>query len=388
MNKTERKSLLKFLLIYVGSSSIFIIIIAFLYYENQLKNIKEHCSMRTSKTAWKIKSSILKNYMENTKFTFDTHDDKLKYAIINKDKSIYFSNLVYPMPSDLEKPAHSLKNRNIHILKLKEKKLPFLYIVVEDSYNAVAKLRYILFAFVLLSFCIMAIFGYILSRILINPIKHNIEQLNNFIKDSSHELNTPITALVMIISRLKKDYDIDKHTMMQIVASTKNIKLSCDRLLFSANNDVLVKFDEKFNFKDLLEDNISFFDELALSKSIKIEADISDCFVYMDKYSANILINNLLSNAIKYSKKNKKIYIYLKDCQFSVKDEGIGIKQEDLENIFQRYQRCTKQDGGFGLGLDIVNSICEEYNITVDVKSMHNKGSKFSFDLSKLNIKQ
>lgn len=351
-----------------------------MYYEKELSTIQSHCSMKTSQMAWKIKSAILENSIENRHFSFGIKDDNMRYAIIYPNKQLYFSNLRYPLDFDLNNEAYYFENRNVHILKLKDKSTPFRYIVVEDisGLSAIDKLRLLVLGFVLLGIFFIAFFGYILSKILIKPIKENFEQLNNFVKDSSHELNTPIAALFMISSKLKHKQTIDDKMLMQLGASTKNIKQAYDSLLFRANQESIKRYDEYVNLKEVVQESILFFDELLQSKNITLHANLNETEVFMDRYCATIIINNLLSNAIKYTKKEKNIYINLHNRQFSIKDEGIGIKDKMQKKIFQRYQRGTKMAGGFGLGLDIVKSICEKYNIALKLHSKLGQGSTFS----------
>lgn len=386
MNKKEKKALYSFLAFYVITSTIFISIIAYMHYEKEYNVIQSHCSMKTSQTAWQIKSQILEKHITDKKFNFNTHDKYIHFALIGKNNNIIYSNLTHPIDFNLDTPAHNYTNKSVHVLKIKEQNIPISYVVVEDTsaLNMLSKLKYGLIIFIALSLVAISFFGYILSKMLLSPIKKNFKQLNNFVKDSSHELNTPITALVMIVSKLKKNNSIDKKTLNQIIASVKSIKLSSDKLLFSANGEVMQRYDEAFNFKDIIEENIAFFDELAQNKNIILDAKLDDCEVYMDKYCANMLINNIISNAIKYTKKDKNISIILSKDKFCVKDEGIGINKDMKDKIFLRYQRGTDEDGGFGIGLDIVASICKEYDIQIKVNSAQDKGSEFSFNLSNI----
>jgi len=95
------------------------------------------------------------------------------------------------------------------------------------------------------------------------------------------------------------------------------------------------------------------------------------------------MFNNIVSNAIKYNKIGGTINITLKENILKVEDSGIGIKKDRLKDIFKRYYRATKEQGGFGVGLNIVHQICKAYNIKVDVKSTENEGSTFIFKLNK-----
>ena len=119
-----------------------------------------------------------------------------------------------------------------------------------------------------------------------------------------------------------------------------------------------------------------------ITKNINIETFLEETSIKMDKTKTQKLINNLVSNAIKYSKKDSKIIVRLNNNIFEVQDFGIGIDEKEQKNIFKRYKRGENIEGGFGIGLDIVKRICEEYNLVLDLKSQINEGSIFSVEFS------
>jgi two-component system OmpR family sensor kinase len=108
----------------------------------------------------------------------------------------------------------------------------------------------------------------------------------------------------------------------------------------------------------------------------------------MDKTKTQKLVNNLISNAIKYSYKDSVVEVILNNNILSVKDFGIGISLEDQKEIFKRYKRGNNNEGGFGIGLDIVKGICEEYNLILTLKSQMNKETVFSIDFSSILNKE
>lgn len=384
MNREERKSLINFLSVYLLSSVFFMSIIAYMYFEREMTVLKDHCSMSMSEAAMSVKSDILHSYMNNKPYDFEAKNKELQYAILKEDKTVFYSNLEKGLDLNLDQKAFHGKDRSIHISKLDEDKIDLKYIIIEDtaSLDLATKLVYKIIIIFLIGFIIMASIGYILSRILLKPVKQKAEQLNRFVKDGSHELNTPITALMMITSGLSKKYDIEEKTMNQIIASTKYIKQTYDKLLFNINSDISKKYDEKFDLKDIVEENILFVDEIAKSKRINLHSKLESCEIFMDKHSASMVVNNLISNAIKYTKKRKNIYIDLKNCKLSIKDEGIGISEDKQKEIFQRYSRVTSEEGGFGIGLDIVSSVCNNYNIPIDLNSKESLGSIFILDFN------
>ncbi len=117
--------------------------------------------------------------------------------------------------------------------------------------------------------------------------------------------------------------------------------------------------------------------ELIDSKRLNITLDLNPTEVFMPKTSSHRLIDNLLSNAIKYSDVGDSIFITLKDHVLRVKDTGIGIDKKVQDDIFKRYHRENDERGGFGIGLNIVLSICKQYKIKLDLESKKGKGSTF-----------
>ena len=389
MNKEERKALISFLSIYILSSTFFMAIIAFMYFEREVVMLEDHCSMNMSQAAWQVKSDILKSYMDKKPYKFKATNKDLNYAILRDDESQLYSDLKYTLDIDLNKKAHHGKDRSLHVLKINDKSIDLKYIIIEDinGIDSISQLKFKVIFLFMTGFIIMTFFGFILSNILVKPVKQKAEKLNRFVKDSSHELNTPITALMMIISSLKNRYDIEEKTINQITASTKNIKQTYDKLLFNINGDIVKRFDEVFDLKEIIDENILFFDEIAKSKNIRLTSVIEPCEVCMDQYSAKMVVNNLISNAIKYTKKNKSVYIELKDSILIVKDEGIGIDKKMQKTIFTRYKRATQEEGGFGIGLDIVSSVCKDYSIDIKLESQIKKGSTFTLDFSQIKCK-
>ena len=361
-----------------------------MYFDKELKMVKMNYKMNLSQAALEIKADILETYMKHEKYTFKAKSDKHRYAIIKENNDFFYSNLKYPDEINLETVDSFGDKKNQHIEKIDDKNIDLRYIVVEDtSWNdTVNTMKYVILTALLAGFLIMCFFGYILSKILLKPVHQKSEQLNRFVRDSSHELNTPITALMMIIPSLKSKYDIEEKTINQISASVKNIKQTYDKLLFNINGDIIVRYDELFDLKEVVDENILFFDEIAKSKSIHLSSSVDSTKIYMDRYSANMIVNNLLSNAIKYTRKRKNIHVSLDNFVLSVQDEGIGMSKSVQKTIFVRYKRGTKEEGGFGIGLDIVSSVCKDYHINISLDSKENEGSEFRLDFKNVEYKE
>ena len=218
---------------------------------------------------------------------------------------------------------------------------------------------------------------------------------NDFIAMVSHELRTPLTAIQgyiqLLTSRAKKDEDtfsitkLDKaHDQVKKMIVLINGFLNVSS--FEAGKIYLniQKFDVESLIYEIMEE-IMLTNE---SHIIKLKACPS-LMVTADRDKIGQVINNFLSNSIKYTPKGKKIEIFCEEIngtvQVGVKDEGMGIKPQDQEKLFDRYYRIENTDtqaiSGFGLGLYLSAEIIQRHNGKVWVESEIGKGSTFYFSL-------
>ncbi len=103
MNKEEKKALWSFLSIYVISSTIFMIIIAYMYFDKEIKMVKMNYKMNLGQEALQIKADILETHMKNKKYTFKSKNDKYQYGILSQNDKFIYSNLKYPDEINLNK---------------------------------------------------------------------------------------------------------------------------------------------------------------------------------------------------------------------------------------------------------------------------------------------
>jgi len=87
-------------------------------------------------------------------------------------------------------------------------------------------------------------------------------------------------------------------------------------------------------------------------------------------------MNNLISNAIKYNKRNGTVGIQLREGLLVIWDTGIGMNEEKIPFMFDRYMRFNNSEGGFGVGLSIVKKILDEYHISIEVESTEGEGTR------------
>lgn len=235
----------------------------------------------------------------------------------------------------------------------------------------------------------------------INNLSQSIKEQENIRKrltgDISHELKTPLTN---IQSHLEAMIDgIWEPTEKRLLS----VKEEAERLSSLVSDmQKLNKYDESsiklkkdnVNISDIICFVIFQFSNLAKSRNIKIEYEKKNINLYCDKDKITQALVNILSNAIRYSNEGSTIFIEerLKDNKviISIEDQGIGISEEDLKYVFERFYRAdksrTRATGGTGIGLTIVKSIVSSHGGEVKLESKLGEGSKFTIILPKEDI--
>ncbi len=360
-----------------------------LYYNKAVSEKTSMCKNDLKSTITAVEMHIMKAQIEDKKYKFNPSYYKLNVGIFDLQKRAISSNLLY---SKIDfKKMMDMQPKYVHLIK----KLPHpiqnvSYIVAEDLRmpQEFSNLKLLIAMTIFASMIFIAFIGYLLSKLLLKPVKEHIAQLDKFIKDSTHEINTPVTALLMSVSQLKKPNSNKEKLLRHISISSKLIANTYNTLSHISFKNLEHEEEIKlFDLKKEIFKSIAFFKEIAQSKKITIHDDLDSTYIQMNQQDAAKLINNLLSNAIKYSHPKSKIFVILKDNILSVKDQGIGISKEDQKEIFKRYKRASELGGGFGIGLDIVSSICKKHELSLTIKSKPNQGSTFSIDFNNLTHK-
>jgi two-component system OmpR family sensor kinase len=200
-------------------------------------------------------------------------------------------------------------------------------------------------------------------------------QLDNFIKDSTHELNTPITALMLSVNSPKLESPKNLERIKLSATRVSEIHKDLTYLMLDNPQEIVV---EELSLNTILKEELTYLSLLAEKKKIEIELhDIDEISFKIDKESFVRLVHNLVNNAIKYNKMNGSIDIYIEAGKIIIKDTGIGIPKVDQKAIYERFYRATNQVGGFGLGLNIVHKVCETYGIDISFESTVKVGTTF-----------
>ncbi len=218
--------------------------------------------------------------------------------------------------------------------------------------------------------------------------------ITTFLSNASHSLRTPLTIILGEVElALSKERSVKEYESALKVVEEETRFLShivSDLLtLARADSGSLITFRQELSFSELVRTELKHIERLAKKKRIKVVCKIvNECVIVGDPDRLGEMIRNIMENAVKYTYPDKSIYIDLKAndqyMQFSVCDEGIGIDEKELENIFNRFYRTKRSreiSGGTGLGLAIAKSIAEAHDGVISVSSEIEKGSCFIIKL-------
>jgi len=377
MTDLESKSFYSFLGLYIASSLLFISLVGYWYYEAQK-------SARINETYYKLEhladvksGEIIMSHMsgEPVKDVFVPKDITL--ALVNTAGKVVEGKLIDPEMA-FETGYFEWNGYNILISDAPHEHMNIKYVVVQsDMLSAqLATLQKTVLKVLLLVFFLVIIVAWLLSKLFMKPVRERVDQIERFLNDITHELNTPISSLTMATDQALKQGECTEKTLRNVSISTKqlyDIYHSLTYLNFKKKEEI----SEVLQLDEILKKSVVYYKPLADIKRITFETDIQETTCVVPESQITLLFGNLIGNAIKYSSPRSKITISLRDRILSIKDEGIGIDPEKQKEIFEKFKRGTEYSGGFGVGLNIVKSICDEHGIKIELDSEPGKGTEF-----------
>jgi len=216
-------------------------------------------------------------------------------------------------------------------------------------------------------------------------------ELDHFIYKTSHDLRAPLLSAIGLVELADKDPDRDKYDYLKMI---KKSLLKLDDFIEDINsfyrNEKLAIKKERINLDEIVKEEISRLKGVdEISRGIKIDYNITRVSeFYSDEIRLKTVITNVLSNAIKYSDAaksssyiNMDIQITPDTCIIQVEDNGIGIREEYLDNIFDIFYRADENAKGSGLGLYIVKDTVDKLNGQIEVRSEYGKGTAFTISI-------
>lgn len=217
------------------------------------------------------------------------------------------------------------------------------------------------------------------------------ELRREFSANVSHELKTPLTSISgyaeIMESGIVKEEDMLNFAGIIHTEALRLIHLVEDIIKISRLDDNQVELEkEEVCLLDIVSENIRYLQELAQKRKICVTSSGCNAVVYGVRQILNEMVHNLIENAIKYNKENGTVSVLVEEGRKSgqrviltVSDTGIGIPQNDIERVFERFYRVDKSHskaiGGTGLGLSIVKHGAIYHNAKIEIESEVNKGT-------------
>ena len=222
------------------------------------------------------------------------------------------------------------------------------------------------------------------------------KSLDSFARIAAHDLKSPINNIIQFIELLRNELDIEskeniKELLNIIETSTYNVTQLIDGILkYSRDTSFDTKDNIVFNVKNTINDIFTNYFEKH-TRSLEIELDIEDKLTIFSNLTAfQQIFINLISNSLKYSDKEivKISIVALRNREsifFTFQDNGIGIKNDEISNIFNLYETTSNIDKygekGTGVGLSTVKKIIDLLGGTIQVSSEKGKGTTFTFSI-------
>ena len=249
------------------------------------------------------------------------------------------------------------------------------------------KLKTFLNLFIILA--ILMIIAFYLAKLSLKPLYNQIDTLNRFIKDSTHEINTPLSIIMMSIETTDKE-NLSQRNLKRINnidLAAKTLSNIYEDLVYLSFNKRNKTFKEDINFQELLKERIEFFAPFFAKRSINLSVNLENSTIYANIYEIKRMIDNLISNAVKYSNISGSVSVNLTKDTLSITNSGEGISKEQQKKMFDRYTRFNNDQGGFGIGLNLVKKVCENNDIQITCQSELGKDTTFELKWSLLPYK-
>ncbi len=376
-NRLAKSAKWNFLIIYLITFVALFGVISFMYYKNQIQSFVNLTVRDMQQDLKKFEEFLKINHQDfNSNVKIDT---VYEVNLFDSDKVKIFSE--FENSIDFSKSFYYKDGFIFAILELKNYFLGVKYVAFRAEISNQIKIEIIKNIFFVFSFAIffISIVAIYLSKLVIKPYIEFNNKIDEFIKNTVHELNTPISTISASCEYFDKSNlnEKQKRALKRILIGAKTLNSLYQDLIFISFYSNLDAKIEKIDLKNIITQRVQYFEQHLELKNISIELDLGDVFLEIDKEKFVRVVDNLLSNAIKYNKNGGFIKICLRDNNLSIKDSGIGIDENKQKLIFERFKRVSEFGGGFGIGLDLVSKIAYEFNIKIELHSKLNEGSEF-----------
>jgi len=265
-----------------------------------------------------------------------------------------------------------------------EKYLPYSWdggymLVTKSKVEYEAKLAHLkrnIIFFQILLLGLFACISYFLAKKALKPMQEAIERLDVFAKDLIHDLNTPVTSILLNVKILQEQVEgKENKALTRLRKSSEDIAALHKNLSYLLNEEGMHL--SKESVFEIVEEALEPYKKLYPKLNFYIEHSHFEAVVNKEAFKQ--ILRNLITNACKYNKEDGYVKIYKKENTLCIEDSGVGIKNP--KEVFSR--SYTEGRGGHGIGLDIVQRLSAAMNIKIVVVSKEDEGSCFSLEFLK-----
>ncbi len=374
MIKSEKRSFFRFLAIYLGSTLLLFFLATLIFYHYQKHDIMDRQVDKLQLEAKHFTQELRTLHQQFTPTLPYPNHPEYQSAIYNINKDYIFGTF-QPFEILWDSLFYTQGEDLFYLYPIKPYYLGASYLVLSHPINQepIRELRHRLILFLIIAGLFFTLLGIFLGRLFIQPMRESMEQMNRFIEDTTHELNTPISTILTNIELLETLYSCEgKEERKRIEIASKTLSRLYEDLTYLKLNHNYHREIESLNIGELMVERIEYFQTIIEAKSLQLQKSIEEnIIINMDKNDAIRLLDNLISNAIKYNQKSGLLTVKLTNNKLIIYNSGIGIKKENLQKIHQRFSRANQSEGGFGIGLDIVQQVVQRYDFIFKIQSQY-----------------
>ena len=356
-------------------------LVIYVYLLLQIDEAKVKLSLETQA---KEIMAVMQHYDNKDKVFHFPRYKKYQSALYDKNYKALFSTLDFE-PNSFIDGFHKKEQHYYYIYTLpKGYYFGANYLLISTVHTA-NKIYYFAASVLLAIVLALFIFSFLLLRNFSKPFEKLNTQLDNFIKDSMHEINTPLSIINLNADLFADKFGENKY-LNRMKSASKTLATIYNDMDYLVKQGRVEHKSKEINLSEFIQNRVDYFQEVANLKEIELQTNIEEDIIYtFSKTKLQRIVDNTISNAIKYShyQNDVDVTLYIQEgiITFMVKDYGVGI--ENIDKIFSRYYRENEAKGGFGIGLNIVKQIIDEEGIHLDVSSTLNEGTLFKYTFYK-----
>ncbi len=380
MFKSEKKSLSRFLVIYIVSTLFLLAVGSAIFYHYSLHHIIDHQN-ETIKAKTELIRSKLHDLHISTKNRLPYPEiEGIRTALYDIDRN-YLIGDFKPKKVEWHNEFWQADDRLYYRFQIRPYYIGTATVIASapiDKTPIHALQTKIAVAFTIATLFVALIAKW-LGRLFLTPVHDAIQLLDRFIKDTTHELNTPVSTILTNIELFKTLYPkLQKsEELRRIKIASERLSRIYDDLAYLQLNHHRYRHMEPIDLSVLLKERLTYFTYMMERKGLKLKSEITSHVIrQMDKEDAAKLIDNLLSNAVKYTPSGGIIHIKLNKKLLLIEDSGIGMEKSVKARATERFFRADQCEGGFGLGLNIVKEIVSFYGLKFEMESKKGIGTK------------